>query len=93
MATNIGCAPKLQVFNSLYSSVDKVTAEFLTNLFGSSVIEMGVSPQQDGATDCGVALANNKKPGQFIQENMRAHLVKCFENCFLTPFLCLSLLQ
>ena len=95
VATNIGCAPKLQVFDSLYSSVDKATIELLTNLLGPSIIEMGNSPRQDGATDCGlyaiatcVALANNRKPGQFIQENMRGHLVKCFENYSLTQFPC-----
>ena len=38
VATNIGCAPKLQVFDSFYSSVDEATIEFLTNLFGPSVI-------------------------------------------------------
>ena len=87
VATNIGCAPKFQVFDSLYSAVDKVTIKILTNLFGPSIIQMGDSPQQDGALDCGlyaiatcVALANNKKPVQFIQENMRSHLVTCFEN-------------
>ena len=48
----------LQVFDSLYSSVD-ATIELLTNnLFGPSVIEMGDSPQQDGATDCGLCNHN-----------------------------------
>ena len=95
MATNKGCAPKLEVFDSLYSSVDEATTNFLTNVFGPCVIEMGESPMQDGVTDCGlyaiatsVALANNQKPGRFIHENMRAHLVKCFENCLLTMFPC-----
>ena len=95
VVTNIGCTPKLQVFDSLYLAVDKVTTKFLTNLFGPSIIQMGDSPQQDEALDCGlyaiatcVALANNKKPGQFIQKNMRSHLVMCFENYYLTPFPC-----
>ena len=71
VATNIGCAPKFQVFDTLYSSVDKATTKFLTNLFGPSIIQMRdrmelktvVSTQ----LQC-VALANEKKPGQFIQE-------------------------
>ena len=74
---HVGCAPKLQVFDSLYSSVDEATIELLTNLFGPSIIEMGDSPQQVGATDSGlyaittcVALANNKQPGRLIQQNM-----------------------
>ena len=99
VATNIGCTPKLQVFNSLYSSVDKATTEFLRNLFGPCVIEVRDSPMQDGKTDCGlyaiatcVALASNQKPGQFIQENMRTHLVKCFESRLLTLFTCWSLI-
>ena len=95
VASNIGCAPKLQVFYSLYSFVDKTTIELLTNMFGPSIIEMRDSPQQVGATDCGlyaiatcVALANNKQPGQFIQQNMRAHLVEFFLNYSLTQFPC-----
>ena len=95
VATNLGCAPKLQMFDSLYSSVDEATTEFLRNLFGPCVIEVGESPMQDGTTDCGlyaiatcVALASNQKPGQFIQKNMRVHLVKCFENRLLTLFPC-----
>lgn len=69
-------------FKCSYSSVDEATTKFLRNLFGPCVIEVGDSPMQDGITDCGlyaiatcVALASNQKPGQFIQENMRAHLV------------------
>ena len=97
VATNIGCTPKskLQVFDSLYSSVDKETTKLLTNLFGPSTIKMGASPQQNGTTDCGLyaiatcaALANNKQPGRFIQDNMRAHLVECFQNYSLTQFPC-----
>ena len=95
VATNIRCDPKLQVFDSLYSSVDEATTKFLRHLFGPCVIEVGDSPMQNGGTDCGlyaiatcVSLANNQKPGRFIQGNMSAHLVMCFENCLLTMFPC-----
>ena len=83
------------MFDSLYSSVDGATTKFLTNLFGLSISQMVDSPHQAGATDCGlyviatcVVLVNYKKPGKFIKENMRAHLVTCFENYFLTLFPC-----
>ena len=81
VATNIGCAPRLKVFDSLYSSVDETTIKLLTNLFGLSIIEMGDILQQVRVTDCGVytiatsvALANNMYPGKFVQQSMRAHL-------------------
>ncbi len=91
--TNIGCASKVLVFDSLYSSVDKETLKLVTTIFGRVDIEMGVFSQQYGATDCGlfsiavcVALANKQQPGRFAQGKMRAHLVTCFENLSLTPF-------
>ena len=95
VATNIGCAPKVLLFDSLYSSVDEETMKLVTSLFGTNSIEMGECPQQYGATDCGlfsiavcVALANKQQPGPFAQEKMRAHLVTCFDNLSLTPFPC-----
>ncbi len=70
--TNIGCASKVLVFDSLYSSVDKETLKLVTTIFGRVDIEMGVFSQQYGATDCGlfsiavcVALANKQQPGRF----------------------------
>ena len=95
VATNIGCAPKVLVFDSLYSSVDEETMKLVSTIFGTTSIEIGVCSQQYGATDCGlfsiavcVALANNEQPGRFAQKKMRPHLVTCFDNLSLTPFPC-----
>ena len=84
------------MFDSLYSSVDGMTIKLLTKLFGAGVvIEMGTCPQQNGAADCGVfaiatcvALANHRQPEKVVQEKMREHIVKCFENLSLTAFPC-----
>lgn len=85
---HIQSSPKLlQVFDSLYSSVNGMTKKLLTKLFGAGVvIEIGNCPQQNGAADCGVfaiatcvALANHRQPEKkVVQEKMRDHLVKCF---------------
>ena len=96
VASNIQSSPKvLQVFDSLYSSVDGMTMKLLTKLFGVGVvIEMGNCPQQNGAADCGVfaiatcvALANHRQPEKKLFKK-RDHLVKCFENFTLTAFPC-----
>jgi len=98
VVSNIHSSPKvLQVFDSLYSSVDGMTMKLLTKLFGEGVvIEMGNCPLQNGTADCGVfaiatcvALANHRQPEKkLVQEKMRDHLVKCFENFTLTAFPC-----
>ena len=94
IASHIGSAANvLQVFDSLYSSVDDTTMKLLTKLFGASVaIEMGSCPQQSGTADCGifaiatcVALANHSQPEHFVQEKMRPPSY-CFENFSLTAF-------
>ena len=85
------------MFDSLYSSVDGMTMKLLIKLFGEGVIiEMGNCPLQNGTADCGVfaivtcvALANHRQPEKkVVQEKMRDHLVKCFENFSLTAFPC-----
>ena len=44
---NIRCSPKIQLFDLLYSSVDSMTVELLTKLFGTGVAnEMGNCLQQ-----------------------------------------------
>ena len=98
VVSNIHSSPKvLQVFDSLYSSVDGMTMKLLIKLFGEGVIiEMGNCPLQNGTADCGVfaiatcvALANHRQPEKkVVQEKMRDHLVKCFENFSLTAFPC-----
>ena len=96
VASSIASPPTVQVFDSLYSSVDDMTTRLLMNLFGMNVtVEMGPCPQQDGTADCGVfaiatctALAHGSQPGRYDQKQMRGHLLKCFENLVLTVFPC-----
>ena len=76
VASTILSSPTVQMFDSLYSSIDDVTTRMLTSLFGIHVsVEMGTYPQQDGAADCGVfaiatctALAHGSQPSHFHQK-------------------------
>ena len=94
VASTVLSLPTVQVFDSLYSSVDDITTRLLTNLFGINVtVEMGPCPQQDGTADCGVfatatctALAHGSQPSRYDQKQMRGHLLKCFKNLVLTVF-------
>ena len=96
VASTVLSLPTVQVFDSLYSSVDDMTTRLLTNLFGINVtVEIGLCPQQDGTVDCGVfaiatcaALAHGSQPSRYDQKQMRGHLLKCFENLVLTVFPC-----
>ena len=94
VASTIASSLTVQVFDSLYSSVDDMTTRLLTNLFGVDVtVEMGFCLLQDGIANCGVfaiatctALSHGSQPGQYDQKRMRAHLLQCFENLVLTVF-------
>ena len=55
LASNIGCANgDVNIYDSVYSSVDKATIAVITQLFQSSAVKMVKSPKQKGGTDCGV---------------------------------------
>ena len=68
--STVGCGDKdVNVFDSLYSSVDKETVEIINLLFGNLCINMAGCPQQSGTKDCGLfsiatatALANGLNP-------------------------------
>jgi len=57
-------------------------------------VQVGEGPKQDGIADCGLfAIATCVSlsscgilPKQFDQSKMREHLVECFENLNLIPF-------
>ena len=84
-----------KVFDSLYNSIDQPTSTLLSSLYGSSPkIEKG--PKQVSVKDCGVyaivtatllASGGNPESVTIGQLAMRGHLLKCFENFQLTPFL------
>jgi hypothetical protein len=55
VVSTIRCASKVQVFDSIYSDIDKHTRELLLKLFGTDVnIQMQNAPKQQGIKDCGV---------------------------------------
>lgn len=78
----------------MFSSLDYSTKNKLSKLFGEeSNVEMEHGPMQKGGSDCGVfaiatvtSLAYGCKPVHFTQEQMRVHVVQCFENLSLTLF-------
>jgi len=98
VASTVGTYPKVIVYDSLYSSIDKETLVILKQMLGPRVtVELGIGPKQDGTADCGlfaiatcVSLATGDKPKQFIQQSMRDHLVLCFESFNITMFPCID---
>lgn len=87
-------SPSVRVFDSVFLTLDGVTTNLLRQLFGpNTAICVEESRKQHGGSDCGLyaiatitSLANGCEPGCFIQDEMRAHLVKCFEKLHLTVF-------
>lgn len=81
-ASNVVSLGKIQVFNSLFSSVDVTTKKLLTQLFGEEAsIEITSGPKQVGGNDCGVfgiatctSLAHGHQPHEFDRKHVRAHL-------------------
>ena len=95
LASNIGCANgDVNIYDSVYSSVDKATIAIITQLFQSSAVKMVKSPKQKGGTDCSVfaiaratALAHGiLNVSSFDQSAMRQHLVNCFKDHLMTLF-------
>ena len=98
VATTIGCTDEVLVFDTLYSTVDKLTKELILNTFGVRQLRMEKAHKQKGVKDCGVfaiaiatSLAHFGLNGamactSFNQSGMRDHLLLCFENMCLTPF-------
>ena len=94
VVSTLQCPGRVQVFDSLFSSINAETKSMLTQLFGKeSSIELGDGPKQKGGRDCGVyaiatstSLVHGRQPHNFTQGLARAHLVKCFENFCLSVF-------
>ena len=98
VATTIGCTDEVVVFDTLYSTVDKLTEELILRIFGVKQLRMENAIKQKGFKDCGVfaiaiaaSLAHIGLDGtmacsSFNQSGMRDHLLLCFENMCLTPF-------
>lgn len=86
---------KVNVYDSLYDTVDEQTKGIITGLFGISGIDIVPIHKQQGTQDCGlysiavcVSLAFKLKPEllKFDQSAMRSHLVHCIESENFVPF-------
>ena len=86
----------MKVYDSLYTSIDQVTLNLISSLFGSNTqVKLEEGPKQLGVKDCGVfaiatatILANGGNPttATFNQQAMRPHLIKTFGNSHLQTF-------
>ena len=98
VVSTIGCsAGAVKVYDSLYSSLDKATEGLICKVFAADAANIRIEqgPKQSGVKDCGLfaiatatLLAAGENPASiaFIQCDMRAHLLKCFEAFHLSPF-------
>ena len=89
----------IYVFDSLYTSIDAPTSDLIKRIFnGAPEIVMKDCQKQIGTKDCGlfaIAIATTLASSRDIkhtcnvtynQSTMRGHLIKCFENYYLSPF-------
>lgn len=98
MSTINSASNVVKVYDSIYTSVDKGTIELIINLFKLSdepkfdVVKM---QKQVGSKDCGlfsIAVATallfevNVAEIKFHQQEMRQHLLSCFEAKLLSCF-------
>ena len=90
----------MQVYDSLFSTIDKETRNIIQNLFQATSckkpnIKLVRCQKQTGGKDCGVfsiafatTIAFRMKMTKFHQELMRAHLVECLNKKYMSPFPC-----
>ena len=101
VASNMGCTCAkngVKIYDSVFSSPDSETRMICFNLFDiSKKPKLTYEPvqKQEGGDDCGVfsiafatALAYGLNPVgvHFVQNDMRHHLLQCFEQKLMTPF-------
>ena len=104
VASTVSCAKnEVKVYDSVFSSPDSEMRTVCLNLFDISKkpkLTYEPVPKQEDGDDCGVfsitfatALVRNHNPVtiQFVQSNMRSHLIRCFEQQLLTPFTAIEL--
>lgn len=96
VSANIG---EVKVYDSVFSYLDKESLRTVMNLFSTGSIKPKVrlspSQKQKGLNDCGVfaicyavaiALGLNPSKLRLQQEQLRAHLVNCFNKEMFAPF-------
>ena len=99
VTTTIGSKEnEIIVFDSIFCNVDEETKKLICHLFqypSTKKIRVIKSQKQKGAKDCGLfaiafatALAFGQNPSKlkFDQKLMRSHLVRCFHEDRLVPF-------
>jgi len=97
-ASNIGCPHNLvNIYDSLFNDLDAATYQIIKNMFGGDECEVSMRKVQvqAGVKDCGVfaiafitSIVHEEDPCIVMcqQENMRHHLIDCFEKLIITPF-------
>lgn len=102
VATTINCIhDEVKVYDSLFQYLDQTSLKCIEKMFKqddfSPQIKMSQCRKQKGSKDCGVyaiafatAIAFGQNPGRqnFKQEEMRAHLVNCFNKNQISVFPC-----
>ena len=96
LASTVGCeGGTVNLYDSVYHSLDEVTLQVVHNLFQHFSINMISSQKQEGGTDCGlfviasataIAFGVNPTTVTFKQTSMRGHLVKCFKERKMSVF-------
>ena len=85
----------VNVYDSLYGSIDEESLKIIQLLFGIAEVHMVPAQKQQGFSDCGlfaityaVQLAKKCKPERvfFHQPQMRSHLVNCLSQGKCHPF-------
>ena len=96
LASNIGCdEDSLNIYDSVYSSVDATTQAVLHNLFYFSDLHVVKFQKQCGGADCGLyaiaaatSVLHKQDPSGVIynQDKMRNHLIECIESGVFKPY-------
>lgn len=95
VASTVGCADTIRVYDSVYNTLDKGTLDVVVNLFGSSMVKMMECQKLAGGKDCGLfaiayatAISHGVDPTcmKMNQSTMWNHLRKCLEEGKLTLF-------
>ena len=96
--SNVGCNENsVNLYDSSFRDVDPTTYALIKNMFGGDQCEVSMKKvqEQDGIKDCGVfaiafitSIVHGEDPCDvfYKQENMREHLLDCYEKLIITPF-------
>ena len=96
VASTINCKDgEVNIYDSVFSTVDEETKDVVANLFHSSSMKLMQIQKQVGGKDCGLfaiatatAIAFGADPTRLVfnQASMRRHLAQCFTDKVITLF-------